>query len=61
MKYNISVRFRDMSINILNHNFRNAIPEPGSENHKAFMESRILDASERTNKEAPNENPRSEL
>ena len=57
----ISVRFRDMSINILNHNFRNAIPEPGSENHKAFMESRILDASERTNEKAANENPRSEL
>ena len=50
-----------MSINILNHNFRNAIPEPGSENHKAFMESRILDASERTNEKAANENPRSEL
>ena len=57
----VSVRFRDRSINILNHNFRNAIPEPGSENHKAFMDSRILDASERTNKKAPNENPRSEL
>ena len=57
----VSVRFRDMSINILNHNFRNAIPEPGSENHKAFMESRILDASERTKEKAPNENARSEL
>ena len=66
MKYNtcrnlLSLRFRDMSINILNYNFSNAIPEPGSENHKAFMESRILDASERTNEKAPNENPRSEL
>ena len=50
-----------MSINILNANFRNAIPKPGSKSHKAFMESRILDASERTNKEAPNGNPRSEL
>ena len=56
-----NVRFWDMSINILNHNFRNAIPEPGSENHKAFMESRILHESEHTNEKTSNKNPRSEL
>ena len=46
------------NITILTKNCRNAIPEPGSENHEAFMETRMMEATERQPKRTSTNSPK---